>query len=99
MVLGAGIAITIDPFSILSANNLNDEPLKISVTFDNNKGFLKSGLSFPYFSKLSLYVIFWNGGFVTLHFSVNSVKTWNKTGSKALKTSSWVTKDISKSSW
>ena len=62
MVFGAGIPITIDPLSIFSANNLNEEPLKISVTSDKIKGLRKSGLSFPYFFTHSSKGIFINGG-------------------------------------
>ena len=61
-MLGAGIAKTIEPLTILSANNLNDESLKISVTSDKINGFLKSGLSLPYFLRDSSNVICSKGG-------------------------------------
>ena len=55
----------------------------------------KSGLSFPYFSTHSSNGIFLKGGFEIRKFLASFVKTSNKTGSNALKTSSCVTNDIS----
>ena len=51
-VFGAGIALTTPPFSInfLKISNLTSSLLKTSVTSNISIGFLKSGLSVPYFN-------------------------------------------------
>ena len=63
-VLGAGIAFTIPSFDIISLKifNFTFSDLNISVTLTNSIGFLRSGLSVPYFSRDSLYLILGNGG-------------------------------------
>ncbi|EAL59796.1 hypothetical protein WwSim0204 [Wolbachia endosymbiont of Drosophila simulans] len=56
-VLGAGMALTTIPRSILLLKILNPESRKISVTSLINSGLRRSGLSEPYLSIASLYVI------------------------------------------
>ena len=63
--LGALIPFTTKPFLILSSKILNPESIKQSVRSQIINGFLKSGLSVPYFSIDSLKVILGNGGCVT----------------------------------
>ena len=63
MCVLTGIALTIPFFLIISLKilRLTSSELKIFVTFTNSIGFLRSGLSVPYLSKESLYVILGKG--------------------------------------
>ena len=90
------MALTTAPLSICSLKALNVTPSckKAWVTSHISKGFLKSGLSVPYFNIASLYVILGNG-FEVISQSENSLKTLVITGSIALKTSSCVANAIS----
>ena len=53
----------------------------------------------PYFATAAANGIRGNGGGLTARPPLNSSKTPCKTGSIVAHTSSWVTNDISKSSW
>ena len=55
------IPLTTNPFFTLSSKILKFESTKTSVQFLINKGFRKSGLSVPYFSKDSKYGILGKG--------------------------------------
>ena len=96
---GAVTARTTAPCSTAWANTANSEPRKTSVTSAIRSGFRRSGLSVPYFAIASSNGTRGNGGGVTAAPPPNSSKTPCSTGSIAAKTSSWVTNDISKSSW
>ena len=58
-MFGTGIAFTIPPFVMISLKilSLTSLELNILVTSVSSIGFLKSGLSVPYFSRESLYFI------------------------------------------
>ena len=81
------------------ANTVKPEPRKTSVTSVMTSGLRRSGLSVPYFAIASSYVRRGNGGGVMAASGRNSANTPWITGSRAAHTSSWVTNDISKSSW
>ena len=83
-------------FTVLSLKALNSVFLNSSVTSCMINGFLKSGLSIPYFSIASLYGILKNGPSSTFQF-VNFLKVCVITSSITLNTSSCVAKLISKS--
>ena len=85
-------------FIVLSLKALNSVFLNTFVTSWIINGFLKSGLSIPYFSIASLYGILTIGPSSTFQF-VCSLKVAGITFSITLKTSSCVAKDISKSNW
>ena len=91
----APFGITI-AFTVLSLNALKSEFSKIVVTSWIINGFLKSGLSIPYFSIASLYGILTNGPSSTFQF-VNFLYVYGITSSTTLNTSSCVAKAISKS--
>ncbi len=100
------MARTTPPLSItpLKARNSTSGRWKISVTSAMTSGLRRSGLSDPYFSMASSNGMRRNGGlsisgFVSRRKPPNSSKTPWSTGEMASKTSSWVTNDISKSSW
>ena len=99
-VFGAGIALTIEPSAInfLKISNLTSSLFIIVVTSNICMGFLKSGLSVPYFNIESWYLIFVNGVFDIIFPFPNSVNNSKKIGSNVLKISSCSTKDISISS-
>ena len=78
---------TTTAFIVLSLNALNSVSLKISVASCIISGFLKSGLSIPYFSIASLYGIFINGPSSTFHV-VNFLKVDVNISSSTSKTSS-----------
>ena len=83
-------------FIVLSLKALNSEFSNNFVTSLIINGFLKSGLSMPYFSIASLYGIRINGPSSTFQF-VNFLKVYGTTSSITLNTSSCVAKLISKS--
>ena len=83
---GPGIPLTIEPLSIDFAKILKLELVNTSVTSCISRLNLKSGLSFPYFSIESLYVIL--GKISSTFFLENLLKTSFMTGSTAWKTSS-----------
>ena len=96
-VFGAGIALTIAPLAIdfLKISNLTSSLFIISVTSNIFIGFLRSGLSVPYFNIESLYLILLKGILEIIFPFPNSVNTSKKIGSNVLKISSCSTKDIS----
>ena len=63
MVFFTGMAFTIPFFPIISLKilSLTSFELKIFVTLTNSMGFLRSGLSVPYLSNESLYLILGKG--------------------------------------
>ena len=85
-------------FIVFSLNALKSEFLNNFVPSCIISGFLKSGLSIPYFSIASLYGILINGPSSTFQF-VNFLNVYGTTSSITLKTSSCVAKLISKSNW
>ena len=87
---------TIIAFIVFPSNALKSEFAKHFVTSSIINGFLKSGLSIPYFSIASLYGIFTNGPSSTFHV-VNFLNVYGTTSSITLNTSSCVAKLISKS--
>ena len=89
---------TIIAFIVLSLKALNSVPSNTLVTSCIINGFLKSGLSLPYFSIASLYGILINGPSSTFQF-VKCLNVDVNTSSNTLNTSSCVAKDISKSNW
>ena len=99
-VLFVMIVFTIAPdfINFLNISNLTSSLLNISVTSCKINGFLRSGLSLPYFWIASLYVILGNFSDKILFFE----KFLNKliiNFSTTRKMSSCSTKDISKSNW
>src|SRR6056300_1122642 len=90
--------LTLEPdlTSFLKISNFTSSLEKISVISFIIKGFLKSGLSDPYFNIASLYVIRGNLSKSNFLFE-NSLKVLTINFSTTLKTSSCSTKDISKS--
>ena len=100
---GAGMARTTAPFSMLRANRPKAPPRNCSVTSRMRSGLRRSGLSEPNSSIACSKGMRGKGAGVTARFvplqSANSSKTPASTGSMAAKTSSCVTKLISKSSW
>src|SRR5512145_426334 len=96
---GAGMARTTPPLATRLANTPKLEPANDSLASATTSGLRKSGLSEPYLSIASSYGMRGNGGLVTARPPPNSSNTPASTGSIAAKTSSWVTNDISKSSW
>ena len=110
LISDAGTPGVSDPGLILINECLKNDieiiplPGASAVTSAISIGTRKSGLSEQYFCIASSYGILGNGAGVTLRGVpsaklANSSKTPAKTGSITLKTSSWVTKDISISSW
>ena len=88
--------LTIAPFSINFSKICRPDPLKNSVTSFNLKGFLKSGLSHPNCSILSLNVNVGKGRLLTdFCFPLNLSKTSNNNLLIISKTSSCVAKLIS----
>ena len=85
-------------FIVLFLNALKSEFSNNFVTSWIINGFLKSGLSIPYFSIASLYGIRINGPLSTFQFVCFS-NVYGTTSSITLKTSSCVAKLISKSNW
>ena len=84
--------------NFLNISNETSSLEKISVISKIINGFLKSGLSVPYFNKLSAYLIL--GKFSNINFFFeNSLKVLTNNFSTTLKTSSCSTNDISKSNW
>jgi hypothetical protein len=81
------------------ANTAKAEARKTSVASLISSGLRRSGLSLPYRAMASSYGMRGNGGGVTRASGRNSAKTPWSTGSRAAKTSSCVTNDISTSSW
>ena len=98
-VRGAGMARTTPPAATIFAKTAKSEPANTSPTSAITSGLRRSGLSTPYLSMASSKVIRGNGGGVTERPRANSWNTPDRTGSIAAKTSSCVTKLISKSSW
>ena len=96
---GPGTARTTAPRAAASANTLKSEPANTAVTSAFTMGMRRSGLSVPYFAIASANGMRGNGGGVTARPAANSSKTPWSTGSMVAHTSSWVTNDISKSSW
>ena len=93
------IALTIDPdfTNFLKISNFTSSLVNIDVRSHISNGFLKTGLSDPYFSKASLNVIL--GNFSNNIFYVeNFLNRSNISFSTTTKTSSCSTKDISISS-
>ena len=93
------MARTTAPAAMASANTPKPEPRKAAVASAMVSGFRRSGLSVPYFAIASSYGMRGKGGAVTAWPPPNSSNTPVRTGSIVAHTSSWVTKDISKSSW
>ena len=87
---------TIIAFTSFPLKPLNSEFSKHSVTLFITSGFLKSGLSEPYFSIASLYGILTNGA-SSISQVVCALNTFGITTSRTLNTSSCVAKLISKS--
>ena len=85
---------TIIIFTVLPLKALNSVFLNISVASCIISGFLKSGLSIPYFSIASKYGILINGPSSTCQV-VFSLNTYGTTSSATSKTSSCVAKLIS----
>ena len=98
LVFFVTIALTIDPefTNFLKISNFTSSLLKIEVRSFISKGFLRSGLSVPYFINASLNFIL--GNFSKSNFFLeNFLKSFTINFSTTSNTSSCSTKDISKS--
>jgi hypothetical protein len=96
---GAGMARTTAPCATAEANTEKPESRNTPLTSLMRMGLRRSGLSLPKTAMASSYGMRGNGGGVTDRPFANSSKTPAMTGSMVAHTSSWVTNDISKSSW